>query len=149
MTNWIDLFSPADIRVNSTGIALTSKLLGIILQQAKRYKGFSEPTEWWENLLNDRIQSYVSVALDSKRVITKDKFKIVFPDQSPYIMSTHCDFVGNLRSKAEKDGIPLVNISLDDISAEQQQQTLKQTLESYENLAKNLIENLHKINRYH
>jgi chromosome partitioning protein len=145
MKNWVELFKNVDIRATFNGIDLKVKLLGIVLQQAKRYKGFSESTTWWSNLLNERIQNYVSYAIESGRVITKSEFKTVFPQQEPYIISTHCDFAGELRTRIEKLGIPIVNLTLEELTAEQHIKTLTQTLDSYEKLAQDLINNLSKI----
>lgn len=113
--NWVLSLDNFRATTNTRGLKFCPKFLGIVINVAKRFKkgNAREVTiyaEQWREKINVSVDKYCKYALDSDRVLPKDKFKDVFLKSSPYIISEICDFTGNLRSVSEITGIPIVDL---------------------------------------
>lgn len=164
--NWIELLEKFERTPTDEGISFRVKFLGLILQQAKRYKAYSAATERWTHEINKRLDEYARYALDRNRIITATEFKTVFTGQSPYIIEKCYDFTANLRNVAETAGIPVIQLTQDlcnnfknlnkrnqapDITTpdSQYKRAFDETCLSYKRIASSLIQNLHKIQIKH
>lgn len=152
--NWISLLAPFKKTSNTNGIVIKSKFLGIIVQQAKRYKDYSQATVSWAALLNERLENYRDYALDIGRIVTPTEFTRIFADKKPYVIEMCYDFTANLRSIAEKSGVPVIHLTQDlcnkykergkqsaDITNPDAQyyKSFHATYESYDRLSESLI----------
>lgn len=113
INNWVNLLAPFKKTVNIDGITIKSKFLGIIVQQAKRYKSYSQATVSWAVMLNERLENYRNYAIDLDRIVTPTEFSNIFSGKTPYVIEMCYDFTANLRSVAEKSGVPVIHLTQD------------------------------------
>ncbi|MDR0484156.1 MAG: AAA family ATPase [Alphaproteobacteria bacterium] len=135
--NWYELLSLYASTINTKGIDLKSKFLGIIIQQGKRYKGGNAThTEEWKEIVNNGIKSFTQSLL-SKSVSEKE-FQQVFSEDNkskPYIIATYNNFTDKLRSICDNKGLPIVALTKEDLPTESSSDdTNKQYLKSWESI---------------
>ena len=88
------------------------------MQLAKRYKVggsnskmFTTQSEDWIKEVNKSVSKFHSYALSKGHTISKEEFEKVFIDKYPFIIEKCCDFTPQLRSIAEKEGIPVIYLT--------------------------------------
>ena len=130
------------------------KFLGLIVQLAKRYKGggkkwTSHATDWI-NDVNTSVKKFHNFAISRGHSVTESDFINIFPDSEPFIIETGCDFTPQLRSIAEKEGVPVLYLDQDicrkhnkyvDLNKEDGQYalSLESIKESYKKIATGLL----------
>lgn len=153
INNWVNLLAPFKSTVNTKGITIKAKFLGIIVQQAKRYKSYSQATVSWAVMLNERLENYKNYAVDVDRIVSATEFSNIFNGKSPYVIEMCYDFTANLRSVAEKAGVPVIHLTQElcnkykeknkpaaDITGETQYNiSFTATCESYDRISSSLI----------
>lgn len=164
--NWLKLLESFEKTPTEEGISFRVKFLGLIVQQAKRYKAYSAATTRWTTEINKRLDDYAKYAMDRDRIITTTEFKTVFSEQSPYIIEKCYDFTANLRNVAETAGVPVIQLNQNicndfknlnkrnkapDITTpnSQYKRAFDETCASYRRIANSLIQNLKKIQIKH
>lgn len=87
---------------------------------AKRFNGgnvkenitrFSSSAEKWIEDLNESVKKFQRFALQRGMSVTEDEFNHYFLDSHPFIIAKCCDFTSQLRSIAEKAGLPVVQLT--------------------------------------
>lgn len=121
LTNWNKLLANFGENYNEPGLRMHVKFLGLIVQQAKQYKGLSQTSQTWSRHLNTSLESYIDYARRAKHTIDEDEFCIAFaeqrPDRSgksipyPYIIESCYDFTAKLRGVAESAGVPIIHLT--------------------------------------
>ncbi len=164
--NWVKLLKDFEYTRNNTqGLQCKVKFLGLIVQQAKNYKGASQSSKKWITRLNGSLDPYIKYGLDTDRIITKDQFNTVFnlinnTNPEPYIIEQCYDFTPKLRSVAESLGLPVIHLTeekcanfkirskgrdISVLSGASYKKNFEQTQASYKRIAEYLINNLYKI----
>jgi chromosome partitioning protein len=150
---------------NKRKLELKTKFLGLIIQQAKRFKGYSAATTAWINDLNNRLAKYTAYAKKIDTIVSEEQFTQIFPND-PYIIESCYDFTQSLRSVAERAKIPVVHITQDIcnnfreititetgkmkkkspviVEDGQYKIALTETINSYDRIADSLIRNCNK-----
>jgi cellulose biosynthesis protein BcsQ len=113
ITNWNKLLRDYQQIPNKTGISLKTKFLGLVVQMAKTYKGYSSATNEWSNQVNDSAKRFVDAISKYEYVISESEFKKLFQGRKPYIIKDCCDFTGKLRGIAENNGVPVIHLTPD------------------------------------
>ncbi len=160
--NWIRLLDGYQTTKSFKGLSFQPKFLGLVVQMAKRFNGgsvkegtsFSKSAEKWIVDVNNSVRKFQQFAALRNISISEVDFKEIFGDDSnPFIIQKCCDFTPQLRSIAEKAGVPVVHLTQDlcnkykdsgttvDITKDQGQYTisLNSISESYKSIAEGLI----------
>jgi len=113
-TQWHKLFSLHQSTVNTKGLDLHSKFLGVVIQQGKKFKdGNAKHTEEWKAIVNDGIKKFTQSQLSKS--ITESEFRRIFSESNPYIIATYNHFTDNLRAICDKQGLPIVALTEEDL----------------------------------
>jgi chromosome partitioning protein len=156
--NWITLLGEYQTAQGFRGLSMRPKFLGIVVQMAKRYNGgavnqqFTKSAENWISQLNDSIKRFQLFASLRGLSIHEQEFTSYFGEE-PFIIQKCCDFTPQLRSIAEKAGVPVVQLTQDlcnlhkdsgatvDITKEngQYKLSLEHIKQSYNNIADGII----------
>ena len=160
--NWIRLLDGYQTTKSFKGLSFQPKFLGLVVQMAKRFNGgsvkegtsFSRSAEKWIVDVNNSVRKFQQFAALRNISISEAEFKEIFGDDSnPFIIQKCCDFTPQLRSIAEKAGVPVVHLTQElcnkykdsgttvDITKDQGQYTisLNSISESYKSIAESLI----------
>jgi chromosome partitioning protein len=148
--NWLELLRDFEWVQGYPWLSLNVKFLGLVIQKAKRFKGYSAATEWWINDINKSVKEFHRYALDRGRSLPEDIFKEVFwKNSTPFIIAKCCDFTDQLRWLAERSWVPVIYLTQDmcwskaDITSEstnaQYARSFKSINESYRWIAADLI----------
>jgi chromosome partitioning protein len=155
--NWTKWLSEYKTTQGFRGLSFNVKFLGLVVQLAKRFKGgdnkFTTSTESWINDVNEsvkRFQKDLAIRTAGSMVVSEEVFKSIFPDSDPFIIEKCCDFTPQLRSIAEKEGIPVIYLTQDicsghnkrvDITKQdgQYKKSFDSIYESYCNIAKSFL----------
>ncbi len=119
--NWIDLLKSFRASSNNRGLSFNPKFLGVIINTLKRYttennETITETSKNWQNLLNQSILKFQGKIYDSgKRAVTENEFKKTFEKSKPFIIEEICHFTDILRSYAEYAGVPVIELTQQDI----------------------------------
>ena len=117
--HWESNFVHFEETYNVSGIEFKVKFLGMVVQQAKLYKGTAQSSQIWIDYLNDSLHGYMQFARKVNRIIEEDDFCSIFQKQrdnkrpNPYIIEMCYDFTGKLRHIAEEIGIPVIHLNKD------------------------------------
>jgi hypothetical protein len=104
------------------GLSFQPKFLGLVVQMAKRFSGgsvqettqFSRSAEKWIEEVNSSVKKFQQFAMQRGMSISAEEFEGFFGnDPAPFIIQKCCDFTPQLRSIAEKAGIPVVYLTQD------------------------------------
>lgn len=159
--NWIKLLGDYQTTKSFKGLNFQPKFLGLVVQMAKRFSGgavkegtsFSRSAEKWISDVNGSVRKFQQFAALRNMSVSEEEFREIFGNQSnPFIIQKCCDFTPQLRSIAEKAGVPVVHLtqeicnnykdsnSVVDITKEDGQYTisLNSITTSYNNIADNL-----------
>ena len=165
--NWIKLLGEYQTTHSFKGLSFQPKFLGLVVQMAKRFSGgadkertsFSKSAEKWISDVNNSVKKFQQFAIARNMAISENEFKGIFGDDSnPFIIQKCCDFTPQLRSIAEKAGIPVIHLTQEvcnkykdsgttvDITKEDGQYTISfnNISQSYNNIAQNLTKLLLK-----
>jgi cellulose biosynthesis protein BcsQ len=152
--SWLDLLGKYQTVHGFQGLSMNVKFLGLVVQLAKRYKGggkrYTSQSEEWISDVNVSVNRFQNYALQRGKAITEIEFRKIFKKSEPFIIEKCCDFTPQLRSIAEKEGVPVINLTQDicrkhnklvDITKEngQYKMSLDSIKESYNNIAQNLL----------
>ena len=154
--NWIKLLGEYQTTTGFKGLSFQPKFLGLVVQMAKRFNGgitegtsFSASAEKWIRDVNDSVVKFQHFAAARNMSISEEEFRKIFDKSDPFIIQKCCDFTTQLRSIAEKAGVPVVNLSQElcnksrvvDITKEKGQYTIsfKSISDSYNSIADGLI----------
>lgn len=108
---WISLLSPYKTTIGFKGLSFNVKFLGIVVQLAKRFKGYTEATEQWIKDLNTSVKNFQKYMSTLAMTVTEDEFNGIFAENIPFIIEKCCDFTQQLRTIAEKEGIPVIYLT--------------------------------------
>ncbi len=123
--NWRDLLGGYETIKGFKGISFQPKFLGLVVQMGKRFNGgnlkneaitnsqtnFSQSTEKWIDDLNVSVTRFQKWAISRDMSISEEDFTGIFNESKPFIIQKCCDFTPQLRSIAEKAGVPVVNLT--------------------------------------
>lgn len=152
--SWLDLLSGYQTVQGFSGINMNVKFLGLVIQLAKRYKGggkkYTTQSEDWINDVNNSVLKFQQFALQRGKSITAEEFTKIFQNAYPFVIEKCCDFTPQLRSIAEKEGVPVIyltqiickkhNKNVDITKKDGQYKlSLDSIKESYQNIARNLV----------
>jgi chromosome partitioning protein len=152
--SWSEMLAKYQTVPGFQGVSMNVKFLGLVVQLAKRYKGggkkYTSQSEDWIKEVNISVNRFHKFALTRGQSITEEQFKNIFIGATPFIIEKCCDFTPQLRSIAEKEGVPVIYLTQDicrkhnkkvDITMEkgQYKMSLDSIKESYHNIAENLI----------
>jgi hypothetical protein len=121
-TNWTKLLGEYETTHGNKGLSFNPKFLGLVVQMAKRFNGgaiqesdtkFSKSAQKWIDDINISVKDFQKFALNRGKAITNSEFKEYFDNSDPFIIATCCDFTYQLKSIAEKAGIPVVKLTQD------------------------------------
>lgn len=160
--NWIKLLGEYQTTQSFRGLSFQPKFLGLVVQMAKRFQGgsvqegtsYSKSTEKWVADVNTSVKRFQQFAIQRGMSVSEEKFKEVFGiDSTPFVIEKCCDFTPQLRSIAEKAGVPVVHLTQElcnkykdsnqvDITKEAGQYTrsLKSISDSYNKVADGLVQ---------
>ena len=120
--NWIKLLGEYETTQNFKGLSFKPKFLGLVVQMAKRFSGgsvqettrFSKSAEKWIEDVNNSVKRFQQFAMRRGISISDEEFMQFFGnDPGPFIIQKCCDFTPQLRSIAEKAGVPIVHLTQD------------------------------------
>lgn len=120
--NWIRLLRDYETTKSFKGLNFQPKFLGLVVQMAKRFNGgsvkegtsFSRAAEQWIKDVNASVRKFQQYASRGNLSISEEEFKGIFgADSNPFIIQKCCDFTSQLRSIAEKAGVPVVYLTQD------------------------------------
>jgi len=152
--NWTNLLKDYQTTRGFKGLNFDVKFLGLIVQLAKRYKGggknYTSSTTAWIGDVNNSVKEFQKYALNTGHSINEDEFRSIFPNRDPFIIELCCDFTPQLRTIAEKEGVPVIHLTQNickkhnksvDITKKdgQYKMSLDSIKESYNNITENLI----------
>lgn len=161
--NWIKLLGDYQTTQSFKGLSFHPKFLGLVIQMAKRFNGgsveegtsFSRSAEKWISDVNNSVKKFQQFAMLRGMSISESEFRDFFGIESqPFIIQKCCDFTPQLRSIAEKAGVPVVHLTQEicnqlkdtksrvvDITKENGQYAIsfKSISNSYNNIATGLI----------
>lgn len=118
--NWIKLLGVYETTQNFKGLSFKPKFLGLVVQMAKRFSGgsvqettkFSKSAEKWIEDVNNSVKRFQQFALQRGMSISAEEFIQFFgEDFPPFVIQKCCDFTPQLRSIAEKAGVPVVHLT--------------------------------------
>ncbi len=111
--NWIQLLQ--EYRTTQwfrKGLSFDVKFLWLVVQLAKRFKGYSSATNAWVKDVNESAKKFQNYAATIDKSITHQEFiQIFWNESSPFIIEKCCDFTPKLRSIAEKEGVPVIYLT--------------------------------------
>jgi len=132
------------------GFKIDCKFLGTVFQMARRYANddskFAKHADDWMKQINDSAKrSQVSFFSDNK--IDDKEFSDIFGlKNNPFIIEKCCDFTQRLRSQSDRLGVPILALgeikndsNLKFINLKQYREVMKDTKESYKNIADGLL----------
>lgn len=120
--NWIKLLGEYETTQSFKGLSFKPKFIGVVVQMAKRFSGgsvhettrFSRSAEKWIEDVNSSVKRFQQFAMRRGMSISDAEFTQFFGnDPGPFIIQKCCDFTPQLRSIAEKAGIPVVHLTQD------------------------------------
>lgn len=120
--NWINLLGSYQTTQSFKGLSFQPKFLGLVVQMAKRFSSgsakektaFSRSTKKWTLDVNNSVKKFQRFAVARGMSISEEEFRKFFGAESiPFIMQKCCDFTPQLRSIAEKAGVPVVHLTQD------------------------------------
>lgn len=119
--NWIKLLGDYQTTQSFRGLNFQPKFLGLVVQMAKRFNGgsinegtsFSKLAEKWIEDVNNSVKKFQQFAMARNMAISQEEFLKIFPNSSPFIIQKCCDFTSQLRSIAEKAGVPVIHLTQD------------------------------------
>lgn len=118
--NWIKLLGEYQTTQSFKGLSFSPKFLGLVVQMAKRFSGgsiqettkFSKSAEKWIEDVNNSVKRFQQFAMQRGMSISAEEFTQFFGNDSiPFIIQKCCDFTSQLRSIAEKAGVPVVHLT--------------------------------------
>jgi len=118
--NWIKLLGDYQTTKVFKGLSFQPKFLGLVVQMAKRFNGgsvkegtsFSRSAEKWIEDVNNSVRKFQQFAALRNMSVSEDEFRQIFgSDSNPFIIQKCCDFTSQLRSIAEKAGVPIVHMT--------------------------------------
>ncbi len=118
--NWIKLLGDYQTLNGFRGLNFKPKFLGLVIQMAKRFNGgvikegtsFSKSAEKWIEDVNASVRKFQQFASLRNMSGSEEEFKSLFGTLSqPFIIQKCCDFTPQLRSIAEKAGVPVVHLT--------------------------------------
>lgn len=118
--NWIKLLGEYQTTQSFKGLTFQPKFLGLVVQMAKRFSGgsvqettkFSKSAEKWILDVNSSVKRFQKFAMQRGMSISDEEFEQFFGnDPGPFIIQKCCDFTPQLRSIAEKAGLPVVHLT--------------------------------------
>ncbi|HSW94501.1 MAG TPA: AAA family ATPase [Gammaproteobacteria bacterium] len=118
--NWIKLLGEYQTTQHFKGLSFKPKFLGLVIQMAKRFNGgivqettkFSKSAEKWIEDVNGSVKRFQQFLMQRGMSISAEEFESFFGnDPGPFIIQKCCDFTPQLRSIAEKAGIPVVQLT--------------------------------------
>ncbi len=119
--NWIKLLGDYQTTKSFKGLSFQPKFLGLVVQMAKRFNGgsnpegitsFSKSAEKWMSDVNSSVRKFQQFAILRNMAVSEEEFSQIFGVESnPFIIQKCCDFTTQLRSIAEKAGIPVINLT--------------------------------------
>jgi len=118
--NWIKLLGEYQTTQSFKGLSFKPKFLGLVVQMAKRFNGgsvkettqFSRSAEKWIEDVNNSVKRFQQFAILRGMSISEDEFRQIFgSDTLPFLIQKCCDFTNQLRSVAEKAGIPVAYLT--------------------------------------
>jgi hypothetical protein len=121
--NWIKLLGDYQTTKSFKGLSFQPKFLGLVVQMAKRFNGgaqaekeiegtsFTKSAEKWIKDVNESVRRFQQFAAQRGMSISEEEFKNIFNESNPFIIEKCCDFTPQLRSIAEKAGVPVVHLS--------------------------------------
>jgi cellulose biosynthesis protein BcsQ len=118
--NWIKLLGDFQATQNVKGLSFKPKFLGLVVQMAKRFSGgsiqettkFSKSAEKWIEDVNGSVKRFQQFAMQRGMSISEEEFiKFFGNDPAPFVIQKCCDFTPQLRSIAEKAGVPVVHLT--------------------------------------
>ncbi|WP_197496012.1 ParA family protein [Methylomonas sp. DH-1] len=119
--NWIELLKSYQTTRNFDGLSFQPKFLGLVVQMAKRFNSgqlknednteYSRSTEKWISDLNNSVQKFYQYSILRGMSISEDDFRDIFKSSEPFVIQKCCDFTPQLRSIAEKAGVPVVSLT--------------------------------------
>ena len=166
--NWIKLLNDYQTTKSFKGLNFQPKFLGLVVQMAKRFNGgsvkegtsFSRSAEKWIEDVNASVRKFQQYASLRNISISEEEFRNIFGASSnPFIIQKCCDFTSQLRSIAEKAGVPVIYLTQElcnkykdsktmvvDITKENGQYAIsfKSISESYGKIVDGLVELLKK-----
>lgn len=152
--SWIESLSKFETVQGFQGLSMKVKFLGLVVQLAKRYKGggknYTTQSEDWVKDVNNSVNRFQQFALGRGKSISETEFKDLFINSDPFIIEKCCDFTPQLRSIAEKEGIPVIYLTQEicrkhnkqvDITKEngQYRMSLDSIKESYAKIANGIL----------
>jgi len=120
--NWIKLLGEYETTQSVKGLSFKPKFLGLVVQMAKRFNGgsvqettkFSKSAEKWVEDVNNSVKRFQQFAMRRGMSISDEEFVQFFGnDLGPFVIQKCCDFTPQLRSIAEKAGVPIVHLNQD------------------------------------
>jgi hypothetical protein len=121
-SNWISLLQTYQTTKSFKGLSFEPKFLGLVVQMAKRFNGgiiqertsFTKAAEKWITDVNNSVKKFQQFAMRVGFAISEEEFKTFFGKNSnPFIIQKCCDFTPQLRSIAEKAGLPVISLTQD------------------------------------
>ncbi len=118
--NWIKLLGDYQTTKSFKGLSFQPRFLGLVVQMAKRFSGgavqegtsFSRSAEKWISDVNNSVRKFQQFAALRNMAVSEDEFRKVFgEDSNPFVIQKCCDFTPQLRSIAEKAGVPVVHLT--------------------------------------
>jgi chromosome partitioning protein len=118
--NWIKLLGEFQATPNFKGLSFKPKFLGLVVQMAKRFSGgsvqettrSSRSAEKWVEDVNSSVKRFQQFAMQRGMSISEEEFRKFFGDDpGPFVIQKCCDFTPQLRSIAEKAGVPVVHLT--------------------------------------
>jgi cellulose biosynthesis protein BcsQ len=159
--NWVKLLGDYQTTQSFRGLSFQPKFLGLVVQMAKRFNGgsvkegtsFSKSAEKWIDDVNSSVKKFQQFAMARNMAISQEEFLKIFSNSEPFIIEKCCDFTPQLRSIAEKAGVPVVHLTQElcnkykdsksevDVTKENGQYaiSLNSIKDSYSNIANNLM----------
>ena len=159
--NWVKLLGDYQTTQSFRGLSFQPKFLGLVVQMAKRFNGgsvkegtsFSKSAEKWIDDVNSSVKKFQQFAMARNMAVSQEEFLKIFSNSMPFIIEKCCDFTTQLRSIAEKAGVPVVHLNQElcnkykdsktavDVSKENGQYaiSLNSIKDSYGNIANNLM----------
>ncbi|MDR2870064.1 MAG: AAA family ATPase [Deferribacteraceae bacterium] len=117
--NWTELLRNFQTTKGFRGLDFSVKFLGVVVQLAKRYTPkdkkvteFTIATEDWVDNVNESIKNFQKyITINGGLSVTEQEFSKIFSNRTPFIIEKCCDFTTNLRTIAEKEGIPVIELT--------------------------------------
>ena len=119
--NWIKLLGDYQTTQSFRGLSFQPKFLGLVVQMAKRFNGgsinegtsFSKSAEKWIEDVNNSVKKFQQFAMARNMSVSQEEFLKIFCNSTPFIIQKCCDFTSQLRSIAEKAGVPVIHLTQD------------------------------------